>query len=872
VSFNSIDTICGLQHCSDLREVKLYNNTITEIPPTAFQSNKKMEKLFLQNNKIETLGNSTQTSSLATTIPPPLSYLKFLRVLRVDGNKLTNLDGIGSLLSLEELDASFNRITSIKALRGTSGGGMKNLTSLNLNNNHLSGDLGVSESISDKNSISGSSVSSTSLSFFADYLPSLRDLNVSRNKLTFLSGLKGSESITSIDASYNSITSSTFFNSLGFLPHLLDMNVSFNLIESLPSISTTTTAVFPELEVLDISGNKISASDISINACICSFGVFSRLAPNLLELTTTGNPIIKELQAEIDRGDILSLSSSISEKLISVIPSLEFFNKKVVLGTTSTLSTTLLLTDDTSSSVSISSMALPTLSIEKFSLENNAGSASLGAAYINANSTGGNDRPTSSTVRNQPPVPILMRPSSAGGIRPGSASIQRPRSSGGSITQGLMSSTSSSVPLTGLHLKSVVSREDIEAQLKSTMESLTRTRKNAAKRSAAAIEIAKGFGGIDINESNVTSSGPRGLRQALKFARDDSTVISNESSLPPATVTTISQTQNRYLAAAAMRKKKGKEGEEEKEDVENLLKKYDNPVTPQLYTALTDTTQDIINKNNGPASGYGTEEDTKIEDNEGEGEEEDEEEDERKESEEVFAELEARTAATLTEKISLSSPTNSRGKVSVPFLFDADKKNKGPQLSLSTSSSLSIDSSRPALKKSGSQAPVSLSLSSFRPLAAMSKSAGSVFSSTESTMFSSTESTIAVNTSSTESTIAVNTSSLLSIQGSAVEIIEVSSSGELDLSGGSTNSVQMNSQSENTISTEVLSSKTLKVSIKPSRPLSASNTSKFRAGETLGVFQQQDLLRHSSGMSSITTGTLSKMSDESIKKSLASIQ
>jgi hypothetical protein len=848
VSFNSIDTICGLQHCSDLREVKLYNNTITEIPPTAFQGNKKMEKLYLQNNKIETLGNITQSSSPATTIPSPLSYLKFLRVLRVDGNKLTNLDGIGSLLSLEELDASFNQIKSIKALRGTSGGGMKNLTSLNLNNNHLSGDLGVSESISDKNSISGSSVSSTSLSFFADYLPSLRDLNVSRNKLTSLSGLKGSESITSINASNNSITSSTFINSLGSLPHLLDMNVSFNLIETLPSISTTTTAVFPELEVLDISGNKISANDISIHACINSFGVFSRLAPNLLELTTTGNPIITELQAEIDQGDILSLSTSISEKLISVIPSLELFNKKVVKGTPSTLSTSLLLTDDTSSSVSISSMALPTLSIEKFSLENNAGSATLGAAFIDANSKGGNDRPNSSTGRNQLPVPILMRPSSAGGIRPGSASIQRPRSSGGSISQGLTSSTSSSVPLTGLHLKSVVSREDIEAQLKSTMESLTRTRKNAAKRSAAAIEVAKGFGGMDdiIHESNVTPSGPRGLRQALKFARDDSTVISNESSIPSTTVTTISQTQNRYLAAAALRKKKGKEGEEEKEDVENLAKKYDNPVT-QLNTALNETTQDIINKKNGPASGYGTEEDTKVEDNEGEEEEEDE--DERKESEEVFAELEAQTAATLTEKLSLSSLTNSREIVSVPFVSDVDKKNTGPPLSLSTTSSISIDSSRPALKKSLLQTPVSLSLSSFRPLAAKSTSAVSVIE-------------------RIESAIVVNTSSPLSIQGSAAEIIEVSSSGELDLSGGSNNSAQMNPQSENSISTEVLSSK----SLKSSRPLSASNTSKFRAGETLGAFQQQVLLRHSSGTSSITTGTLSKMSDDSIKKSLASIQ
>jgi len=811
-----------------------------------------MEKLFLQNNKLETLGLRSQGSTPATAIPPPLSFLKFLRVLRVDGNKLSNLDGIGSLLSLEELDASHNEIRTLKALRGTSGGGMKNLTSLNLNNNSLSGDLGVSELISDKSFTGGGggggAGSTSSASFFAEFLPALKDLNVSRNKLTSLTGLKNSESITSIDASHNAISSPSFMNTLGTLPNLLELNVSFNLLSSLPPLSSTPASAFPALEVLDISGNAISAPDTSTSACISSFAVFAKASPNLLELVTLGNPFIRDLQTEIDQGDVLSISSSISEQICAVFSSLELFNRKAVTGTSSTLATIMSSTDD--ASVSISSMALPTLSVEKFSLENNAGST-IGAAFAEANSQiEPLRRPGSASKNSIGTTPMLMRPSSAGGIRPGSASIQRPRSNGGSSSSAIPTPAGSGGGGGGggLHLKSVVSREDIEAQLKSTMESLARTRKNAAKRSAAAIEAAKGLSGDSASDAaNALAGGPRGLRQALKFARDDPSLSSAAANSAASAIGEGGgggNVQNRYLAAAALRKKKAQGLEEEKQEIEELsmINKLSAPVS-QLMNATISTNalnDEVTNqKSSGPASGYGTEEEAKLED-EDDDIDDDGMDDEGKETDEVLAEIEAQTVATLTAALN-------------PPVATAPSMASSKPLSTSTSSS-SIDSSRPTLKKSSSiaKAPVSLSLSAFSRNITITGGTSTAAPSLSSTLIPDVTTTASVP--------------------SSVDITSETPS-ELDLSGGSNQSITPppNPQAENS---SVASPIKVVSTIKPSRPLSATGTSKLRVGESLGGLQQRDLLmrQSSSALIASSKGATGKMSDESIKRSLAAIQ
>jgi hypothetical protein len=818
-----------------------------------------MEKLYLQNNKLETLGLRSQGSSPATTIPPPLSYLKFLRVLRVDGNKLSNLDGIGSLLSLEELDASHNEIRSLKALKGTSGVGMKNLTSLNLSNNLLTGDLSGSDSTSEKSSTgggaggggSGMSSSSSSSSFFAEFLPTLKDLNVSRNKLTSLTGLKGSESITLINASNNAISSPSFMNSLGTLPNLLELSVSSNQISSLPSLSSTTAAAFPALEVLDISGNTISASDMSISVSISSLSVFAKACPNLLELVTLGNPFIQDLQAEIDQGDVLSISSSISEKLNSVFPSLELYNKKAITGTssTSTLSIMMSGTEDSSSSISISSMALPTLSVEKFSLENNAGSV-IGAAFAEANNLGGSSlrRPGSASKTSAGTTPMLMRPSSAGGIRPGSASIQRPRSNGGTAS----STPAASNGTGGLHLKSVVSREDIEAQLKSTMETLARTRKNAAKRSAAAIEAAKGLSGaLDGSDAASAPGGPRGLRQALKYARDDSSEVTKveTNTTPCLIIEGGGSVQNRYLAAAALRKKKALGLEEEKSEVTSLTDFNNKFGTTSASQSMIISSSDVKSNelaninSTGPASGYGTEEEAKVAEDgnvdDDEEEEEDDEDTERKEKDEVLAKLEAQTVETLTAALNSHEANKPSSMVSKP---------------LTAQTSTSIDSSRPTLKKSSTtKAPVSLSLSTF---------SRAITTSSESSILPSSSFSVTPSV----------------IQTSTAEVISETPS-ELDLSGGSGGSnhsvTPSNPHAENSSEGIVISnaSPAKILSIKPSRPLSAVGASKLRVGDSLGALQQRDLLtRQPSALTASTKGAAGKMSDESIKRSLAAIQ
>jgi hypothetical protein len=96
---------------------------------------------------------------------------------------------------------------------------------------------------------------------------------------------------------------------------------------------------------------------------------------------------------------------------------------------------------------------------------------------------------------------------------------------------------------------------------------------------------------------------------------------------------------------------------------------------------------------------------------------------------------------------------------------------------------------------------------------------------------------------------------------------------ELDLSGGSNQSITPppNPQAENS---SVASPIKVVSTIKPSRPLSATGTSKLRVGESLGGLQQRDLLmrQSSSALTASSKGATGKMSDESIKRSLAAIQ
>ena len=302
--------------------------------------------------------------------------------------------------------------------------------------------------------------------------------------------------------------------------------------------------------------------------------------------------------------------------------------------------------------------------------------------------------------------------------------------------------------------------------------------------------------------------------------------------------------QNRYLAAAALRKKKAQGLEEEKQEIEELsmINKLSAPVSQLMNATIsTNALNDKVTnqKSSGPASGYGTEEEAKLED-EDDDIDDDGMDDEGKETDEVLAEIEAQTVATLTAALN-------------PPVATAPSMASSKPLSTSTSSS-SIDSSRPTLKKSSSiaKAPVSLSLSAFSRNISITGGTSTAAPSLSSTLIPDVTTTASVP--------------------SSVDITSETPS-ELDLSGGSNQSITPppNPQAENS---SVASPIKVVSTIKPSRPLSATGTSKLRVGESLGGLQQRDLLmrQSSSALTASSKGATGKMSDESIKRSLAAIQ
>ena len=115
-----IEDLAGLEHCSNLREVKLANNNIQNVAPLAKCS--LVQSLDLSNNNIVDIS--------------PLGELAKLQYLNVEYNQVEKLDGVESLLALSNLYASHNKITSIEPVAS-----LGKLSSLYLNHNQIS-DIG----------------------------------------------------------------------------------------------------------------------------------------------------------------------------------------------------------------------------------------------------------------------------------------------------------------------------------------------------------------------------------------------------------------------------------------------------------------------------------------------------------------------------------------------------------------------------------------------------------------------------------------------------------------------------------------------------------------------------------------------------------
>ena len=95
-----ITYIHGLEHCTSLTYLSLWENQINDLYPLAYLSN--LRRLNLGNNNITDISR--------------LSYLNGLRQLWLTHNQIINISPLSNLTNLTLLDLSENQITDISPL------------------------------------------------------------------------------------------------------------------------------------------------------------------------------------------------------------------------------------------------------------------------------------------------------------------------------------------------------------------------------------------------------------------------------------------------------------------------------------------------------------------------------------------------------------------------------------------------------------------------------------------------------------------------------------------------------------------------------------------------------------------------------------
>ncbi|XP_071487467.1 uncharacterized protein [Diadema antillarum] len=259
LSCNCIRNIENLTNNKDLRDLKLYDNRITAI--TNLERLQELCSLQLQHNKIRTIGKG-------------LALSRKLKMLRLDSNCLGKVEAreLAACSQLTYLDVSSNRLDSLSAFNALS-----SLEELHATHNCL-------RVISD-----------------LKRCRKLQELDVSNNKITDISGLKSLHNLTALRISHNQLTSDQM-KAVERLRSLQTLDVSHNKITDLSSFPDQ----FPELEVLNAAGNKITKwrTVLSLQRC-----------QSLSELYIHGNPFSQpdgekpsyhqELQASLSSLEIL---------------------------------------------------------------------------------------------------------------------------------------------------------------------------------------------------------------------------------------------------------------------------------------------------------------------------------------------------------------------------------------------------------------------------------------------------------------------------------------------------------------------------------------------------------------------------------------
>ncbi|MFA5069651.1 MAG: leucine-rich repeat domain-containing protein, partial [Candidatus Omnitrophota bacterium] len=245
----NITSIEGAQYLTNLQELWLYDNQISDLSPLTGLSN--LNYLYLNNNQISNIS--------------PLTALTNLQDLYLRYNQISDLSPLESLINLRELDLYYNQISDISPLAGLTHlnnlnlyynqisdlsplAGLTNLHNLYLKNNQIS-DLSPLAELTNLYHLELAENQISDISPLAG-LTNLNYLFLDYNQISDLSPLAGMSNLQYLWLNYNQISD---LSPLAGLTHMNNLDLYYNQISDLSPL-----AGFTNLNYLNLDGNPIS--------------------------------------------------------------------------------------------------------------------------------------------------------------------------------------------------------------------------------------------------------------------------------------------------------------------------------------------------------------------------------------------------------------------------------------------------------------------------------------------------------------------------------------------------------------------------------------------------------------------------------------
>lgn len=255
LSNNNISDLRPIIGLTKLHEIDVSMNWITYLVP--LENLLKLEKLNLSTNRIGQLSlkplspltklKHLDLSSNEITIISPLASLLNLEYLDLGYNKLTEIDGLESLINLEYLSLSSNQISEITELAD-----LKKLKELYITNNKLVDIVSLTELVNltklDLNTNQIIDISGLT------NLTKLEKLYVADNKIINVEPLSQLINLSVLEIYHNEITDITAFSDL---VNLVDLGAASNQISDITPLKNCT-----KLRFLNLRMNNIE--DISV--------------------------------------------------------------------------------------------------------------------------------------------------------------------------------------------------------------------------------------------------------------------------------------------------------------------------------------------------------------------------------------------------------------------------------------------------------------------------------------------------------------------------------------------------------------------------------------------------------------------------------